>query len=299
MEVIKSFLEYLQSEVTSSLNTIESYKNDLLRLESFIASNNLNITNITADVLNNFISKLIIDRFAISTVNRNISVIKHFFNYLVEEGIIRESPAINLELLQLPRNLPKFLSLFEVKALLETAQAWQSPKFYIMLELLYATGMRVSELVSLKYSSLKFEQGKILPFLIVKGKGNKERLIPLHLKICNLLAEYLKDLDSNGLFLFPSTSKEGYVTRQRFGQFLKEIAIRSNIDPVKVSPHILRHSFATHILENGANLKLIQELLGHADISTTQIYTHLTMNKLASIVKDFHPLSQGKKPGQL
>lgn len=170
-----------------------------------------------------------------------------------------------------------------------------------MLEVLYASGLRVTELVSLQLNHLRRSTSSEYgyePFMVVTGKGNKERLVPLNAPALEALVAYLavRDAflsDAKSSFLFPTNAKEGHVTRQRFGQMLKALALEAGLDPAKVSPHVLRHAFASHLLEGGADLRVIQELLGHADITTTQVYTHLTQARLHKLVQEKHPLAKG------
>jgi integrase/recombinase XerD len=163
-----------------------------------------------------------------------------------------------------------------------------------MLELLYASGLRVSELVTLPVHALERRGGEHYAFLTVRGKGNKERMVPLHDAAVDAIMAYMASREGDSKFLFPSRGKEGHITRQRFGQLLKNLALKAGLDPEKISPHTLRHSFASHLLSGGADLRVIQELLGHADISTTQIYTHVEQDRLTKLVTGHHPLAKRK-----
>ena len=259
---------------------------------------------------------------SVSTLSRNISSLKQFFIFLQLENVIENNPAELLELPKKQEKLPVFLSEEEVDLLLDKAKEDSSNygiQFYCMLELLYATGMRVSELVELKISDIQKKYRKdglytIDDYLIIKGKGSKERLVPINnrakeilIKYLNLRERLLQNKHSEWLWTtlvnFSKTkkdtkikykTKDNHITRQIFALNLKELAINCGIDIDKISPHIIRHSFATHLLNRGADLRILQELLGHSDISTTQIYTHIVDDKLKNIVNSLHPLAKDK-----
>lgn len=301
MNHVEIFLEMLKAERGSALNTIISYKNDLSELELYLKP--IKLADADLDDLRDYIKFLSKKYYAPKTIARKLSSIKQFYKFLQLEEIIKNNPAQLIDSPQKIRSLPKKLSYTEIELLITTSyfdKSLDGIRNSAMLELLYASGMRVSELVSLKLGNLQFNRtnkNSIKEFLIIKGKGGKERLVLINGEAQEALKNYLnvriKYIDfKNELYLFPSSSKEGHVTRQRFGQILKKIAITANLDPTKISPHIIRHSFATHLLYGGADLRVIQELLGHADISTTQIYTHIENSKLKSVLEDFHPLSK-------
>ena len=318
---INNFLNNLIAEKGYSINTIESYKNDLNNFFEFIKKDNIN--NITLNDLKKYIENLYKQDFSISTLSRNISTLRQFFIFLQLENIITENPAELLELPKKQEKLPTFLTEEEVDKLLSKAKEDTSNygiQFYCMLELLYATGMRVSELVKLKISDIQKKYRKdglytIDDFLIIKGKGNKERLVPINQQAKNILIKYLNLRDNllqnqHSQWLWTTLvnfsknkkdtkikykQKDNHITRQIFALNLKELAIECNIDINKISPHIIRHSFATHLLNRGADLRILQELLGHSDISTTQIYTHIVDDKLKNIVNNLHPLAKDNK----
>ncbi|PHQ68835.1 MAG: tyrosine recombinase [Sneathiella sp.] len=223
---------------------------------------------------------------------------KQFFSYLLGDEFRTDDPSLNIDSPRTGRRLPKYLSEEEVDALLAATQGKEPEKRRLasLLQLLYATGLRVSELVSLPYPVLRDEDR----FLIVRGKGNKERLVPVNKAAKEALKRYLVVRDQfcpdkkHSKWLYPSRGDQGYLTRQRFGQMLKQLAAEAQIDPRKVSPHVMRHAFASHLLAHGADLRSLQKMLGHSDISTTQIYTHVLQQRLIDIVTTHHPLAEAK-----
>jgi len=297
-EYINLFLEMFASERGASKNTLESYKRDLRDFAIFLK--NKDLTAVKLDDIRNFVKSLSLKDMSSKTISRKLSSIRQFYQFLYSERYIKEQLSVEIESPKKTITLPKLLSFEEIKKMLDIALSDTTPegiRLYAALEILYASGMRVSELVSLKLSAIKKEIEKIMPYMIISGKGNKERVVMLSehaiIALKNYLAirpYFITGFKDSG-YLFPSDSKDGYITRQRFGQLLKNLAINSGLDPEKVSPHVLRHSFATHMLENGADLRIIQELLGHSSISTTQIYTHIQKNKLMDVLKAKHPLS--------
>ncbi len=316
---LDNFLNNLKVEKGSAKNTLLSYKNDLEDLFLFLEE--LDIKKITTKDLKKYIENLYKNGVAPSTMARHISAIKQFFNFLQLEEIITENPATLLEHPKIQNDVPQVLSEDEVKIMLNEAKKDTSNygiQFYTMLELLYASGLRVSELVELKISDIQKKYRKdgfytIDDFLIIKGKGNKERIVPINktakdalIKYLNLRENLLQNKKSEWLWSTMATfsknkkdtkvkfKKDNHIARQIFALNLKQLAIRNNISPDKVHPHVIRHSFATHILQRGADLRVIQELLGHSDISTTQIYTHVADEKLKNIVNTLHPLAKDK-----
>lgn len=318
-KLIKQFIDSLVSMEGLSKNTVESYNRDLDKLNDFFGTRD--IKNITKTDLENYI-KHISNLYTNRTVDRHISSIKHFFDFLQLENIIKNNPSTLLEHKKIEHYLPKFLTENEVELLLQKASMDKSDfgiQFYCMLELLYATGMRVSELVSMKLSNiekefdLKNNSYKIKNFIRITGKGNKERIIPINKTAIDLLVKYinLRNTILNGNYceyLFTNKvsfsrtksnvvavkilkNKNSCISRQVFARKLKEVAISVGINPDKISPHSIRHSVATHLLKGGADLRIIQEILGHADISTTQIYTHLSNGVAENTLKKCHPLS--------
>jgi len=276
---LESFLEMMSVERGSSLNTLQSYRRDL---EAFMESVKNSVETCTRDELVKYTQSLGKKGFSPKSRARKLSSLNQFFKYLYLEKIRPDNPCSNIDAPKMEKSLPKFLSEREVDKLLTATD--KDPRLKAMLEVLYATGLRVSELVSLKKSSIRKEGSD--HYLIVKGKGSKERMVPLGKLAMKALENYKPDSQ----WLFPSG--KSHITRQRFGQLLKELAVTAGIDPKKLSPHVLRHSFASHLLSNGADLRLVQELLGHTQIATTQIYTHIQSTKLHKLVEEHHPLAK-------
>ena len=315
-EILNNFLLLLESENGFSKNTIISYQSDLQQLQKFLSEKKINFEQIEEQNLIDFLAFLDKNNISTSTICRKIATFRNFFKFLEIEKIIQQNPAKNLIIPKKNQKIPKFLSEKEILTLLNFAHNDNSEfgiRIACMLEILYAAGLRVSELVSLPINVIgKINQNNKITLknhLIIKGKGNKERIVPLSSKSLEILAKYLnlrdKMCSSHSKYLFPgiirASKKEkiimrdtlaldSHITRQRFHQMLKELAQKTNIDPDRVSPHIIRHSFATHLLNNGVDLVILQELLGHSDISTTQIYTHIIESKLQKLIKK-HPLN--------
>jgi len=290
---IESFLDMMAAERGCSANTIAAYRRDLLELEKFL--NKKTIQRASFDDLKNYLSTISKTGLSSSTTARRVSSIKQFYQFLCSDKVREDNPTTSLDAPKNSSHLPKYLSEDEVDRLIRTSYEDESSggtRLTAMLEILYASGLRVSELIALKKSSFQKKSNGVY-FLIIKGKGNKERIAPLNKSATDAIKRYLKVSKSDKeTWLFPSSSKGGHMTRQRMGQILKKLAIPANIDPNKVSPHILRHSFASHLLNNGMDLRVLQELLGHSDISTTQIYTHIADDRLKSLVSKSHPLAK-------
>jgi integrase/recombinase XerD len=291
MNFIENFLEMLAAERASSVNTLSAYQLDLEALQEFVSPKNF--ISLTTQDIRLYLTFLQKKGYSARSINRKISSTKQFYQFLVSENLIEEDPTIELQLKKQPNILPKLLQIEEINKLFtDKNNSPDSIRLQCMLSILYSSGLRVSELVSLKLSN--FEKGKQI--FIVKGKGNKERLAILNEQAQNSLEEYLAireyfSINESSNWLFPSSSKEGHITRHRFAQLLKELACKVGLDPNKLSPHVLRHSFASHLLENGADLRVIQELLGHSSINTTQIYTHVQKDKLYQVIQKYHPLN--------
>lgn len=298
---IELFLEMMSAERGASKNTIISYKRDLVDFGSYLKKHEVSIGDASPEIIREYLSKLSGKGISASTNARRLSSLRQFYQFLYSENIRNDNPTVSLETPKLGKKLPKSLSKEEVEKILELVHSkntFENLRLAALLEILYASGLRASELVSLKISNIQFDPitKAIKPYLLIKGKGNKERIVPLNKSAIAAIEKHLaekKNEDSE--WLFPSQGKSGHITRQRFGQMLKDIARKCNINDEKLSPHILRHSFATHLLENGADLRTIQEILGHSDISTTQIYTHIAKERLKSVVKEHHPLSKEKE----
>lgn len=306
---VESFLEMMSAERGAAVNTLQSYERDLEDARSFLNERGVRLTEATPDDLRAYLGHLSRQGFAASSQARRLSALRQFFKFLYGEGLRGDDPTGILDAPKKGRALPKTLSVDDVTRLIARAEAEAMEpggnlllkrRMHLLVELLYATGMRVSELVSLPASVLA-QTGR---FLVVKGKGNKERLVPLSRAAVSALETYgealaaaMGDDPAAGDFLFPAASREGHLPRQVFARDLKALAGRAGIRAATLSPHVLRHAFASHLLQNGADLRAVQELLGHADISTTQIYTHVLEERLHELVQTHHPLAkQAKKP---
>ncbi|MFV3127670.1 site-specific tyrosine recombinase XerD [Niveispirillum sp. KHB5.9] len=305
---VDAFLDMMVAERGASANTREAYRRDLTDVAAFLRQSGLGgLDNASSDDLRAYLAHLAADRIkeksAVKTVARRLSALRQYYKFLVSEGHRAEDPASVLDTPKQGRSLPKILTEADVGALLTAAARLGAPegrRLNALLEVLYATGLRVSELVGLPMNAL----GRDGRALIVRGKGGKERLVPLSAPAREAVEAYLPDRPyfmtkgregKQGGFLFPSRATSGALTRQRFGQLLKDLAIMAGLDPAKVSPHVLRHCFATHLLDHGADLRSVQKMLGHADIGTTQIYTHVVGERLRRTVEEHHPLSAAKK----
>jgi integrase/recombinase XerD len=299
------FLDMLSAERGAAAHTIEAYTRDLSEFLAFLAAKGRHAGDATADHLRAFLAGLARKGLAPASRARKLSAIRQYYRFLLAEGLRADDPCSAIDSPKLGRPLPKILSLAEVETLLETAKRAadtasegtarrRALRLYAALETLYATGLRVSELIGLPRKVLSADDR----VLTVKGKGGRERLVPLNEAARGALAGHLNavraDEEERGApspWLFPSAGG-GHLTRQRFGQELKALARAAGIDPARVSPHVLRHAFASHLLERGADLRTVQQLLGHADISTTQIYTHVIEERLRRLVEEHHPLAQ-------
>jgi len=285
MNYIDVFLEALVAEKGRSEKTIESYSSDLNHADQTLPNGLLNATECD---IQNYLSSLP-DKS--SSIARKASALRSFYKFLMLEKIISSNPTKNLELPKLNRPLPKLLSTDEIDLLISSAgDIKNSVRLRAMIELLYASGLRVSELCELPLTGILGDH------LLIHGKGAKERMVPMHVGAQQALQKWLElrgDTDSK--YVFPSPSKTGHITRDGFFKILKKCAILSGIEPARVSPHVLRHSFASHLLVHGANLRAIQTMLGHEDISTTQIYTHVLPEQLRETMENYHPLSSKSK----
>lgn len=290
--LIESFLEMMTAERGASANTIASYERDLTDAADYLAKRKTTLENASRTDLEALVSQLSKRRLAASSIARKISSLRQFYHFLFTDNIRKDDPASLLEAPRQRRNLPKALTPENITRLLEQAHNEEDKRLTAMLEILYASGLRVSELVTLPASAIHRAKDGAVPLLIIRGKGGKERMVPLHAAAMKATQDYLATLVAPSPWLFPSRSKEGYVTRQRFAQLLKALALRAGLDPEIISPHTLRHSFASHLLSGGADLRIIQELLGHSDISTTQIYTKVETDRLSKLVHTHHPMAK-------
>jgi integrase/recombinase XerD len=313
--LINLFLDMLAAEQGAGDNTLDAYRRDLTDCSEFLgrsgqSPNGKGFAGVETQALRDYLADLDARGFKSSSVARRLSAMRHLFRFLLSERIRSDDPAAILSGPKRGRGLPKVLSIAEVDRLLarartltETPEASASQRLrairlYCLLEVLYATGLRVSELVTLPLSASRRDARMI----VVRGKGNKERLVPLNEASRQAMADYLAAIEAlkhekknnaaASKWLFPSFGESGHLTRQHFARDLKELAAAAGLAPRLVSPHMLRHAFASHLLHNGADLRIVQTLLGHTDISTTQIYTHVVEERLKSLVRDLHPLAE-------
>lgn len=301
---IETFLEAMQAEQDASDNTILAYARDLREFESFLTKSKRNFKTAEREDVEKYIVALEHRGMAATTRARRLSAVRQLYRFAFEEGWRTENPAAQIKGPRKKRHLPNTLTEVEVDRMLDASlktgrNASDRLRNSCLMQLLYATGMRVTELVSLPLAAVRGNPEMIF----VKGKGGKERMVPLSPPAKMSIAAYLQDLDKRqdlaqtkgvppSKFLFPSNGKLGHLTRIRFYTLVKEIAVCAGISPNTVTPHTLRHAFATHLLANGADLRVIQMLLGHADVATTEIYTHVLDEKLKSLVLEHHPLAK-------
>jgi len=290
MEILYEFLTYLSAEKGLSKNTVESYHLDLRKFADFLSLRNLEMNAFSRPDIIDFLEMLRDENYSTASVCRYISSIKGLCKYLIMEHVTQKDPSENLQAPKKWERLPKALSFSDVHSLLESDSSHLDPtavRDFVMFELLYSSGLRVSELVLLKMEDINFEAG----FLRVLGKGSKERIVPANIRAIEKLKQYignerteiLKKKRSPYLFV---TNRGKPMTRQRFWQTIKKLGRKLGLE---ISPHTMRHSFATHLLEGGADLRSLQKMLGHSDISTTQIYTKVTTNRLKQVYSKYHP----------
>jgi len=303
--LVELFLDMLAAERGAGKNTLDAYRNDLADLTTHLRAAGRMIAGADTDDLRGFLTSLTERGFKASSLARRLSAVRQLYRFLYAEGKRGDDPAAVLEGPKRGRSLPKILSIAEVDGLLAQArkdmedaeqppaQRLRAARLLCLLEVVYATGLRVSELVALPASAARRDQR----MLVVRGKGGKERLVPLNQAAKRAMDEYLKlraeAKDDKSKWLFPSFGEQGHLTRQHFARELKGLGSSCGIAPARLSPHVLRHAFASHLLHNGADLRVVQTLLGHADISTTQIYTHVLEERLKALVRDLHPLTDG------
>jgi integrase/recombinase XerD len=301
--LVELFLDMLAAERGARDNTLAAYRSDLEDFGQHLAAQNQTVAKATTDDIRGHLAALAERGFQASSVARKLSAIRQLYRFLYAEGRRKDDPAAVLEGPKRGRALPKVLSIAQVDKLLAAAredignetrpaaERIRSARMNCLLEVLYATGLRVSELVALPSSAARRDQR----MLIVRGKGGKERMVPLNDSAKQAMADYLAlrkaEKRGDSKWLFPSFGQSGHLTRQHFARDLKSLAAEAGLPPKAISPHVLRHAFASHLLQNGADLRAVQTLLGHADISTTQIYTHVLEERLKSLVRDLHPLA--------
>jgi integrase/recombinase XerD len=304
--LVELFLDMQAAERGAGENTLAAYRNDLADLSAHLRAAGRGIALATTDDLRGFLVSLAERGFKASSLARRLSAVRQLYRFLYAEGKRTDDPAAVLEGPKRGRSVPKVLTIAEVDKLLAqaqnaatdakqpAAQRLRATRLLCLLEVVYATGLRVSELVALPASAARRDQR----MLVVRGKGGKERLVPLNQAAKRAMAEYLKlRADVKGKaqskWLFPSFGEQGHLTRQHFARELKALGAACGLAGDRLSPHVLRHAFASHLLHNGADLRVVQTLLGHADISTTQIYTHVLEERLKTLVRDLHPLADG------
>lgn len=287
----------LEAERGASRNTIVAYRTDLRDVCTFLARRRETSLDARPDSLRAWLKAQAYVGIGPRTQARRLSTLRQFFRFLLAERRRFDDPTAVLDSPRLPRTLPKVLSRAEVESLLAAARRREkrdAQRLVCLLEVLYATGLRVSELVSLPVAAVERDPA----FIRVRGKGDKDRLVPLSWHAREAIAAWLPER-ADGLpagqasrWLFPSHGRSGHLTRFRFAQLLKELAVAANIDPARLSPHVLRHAFASHLLAGGADLRSVQLMLGHADIATTQIYTHVLDDRVRALVRERHPLAK-------
>ena len=286
---VEAFLEMLSAERGAARNTAEAYQADLADFASFASARGQAASTASADTLHAYLAGLATAGLSARTAARRLSCLRQFHRFLAREAVRADDPTQTLDAPRLPSSLPKYLTEAEVDALLAAAATRAGRPGLVAtaaLEMLYATGLRVSELLSLKRSALTSSA----ELLMVRGKGDKDRLVPLSAAARHAAAALVAN-DPPGKYVFPGRDPDQPMTRQGFGLLLKQVALAAGLDPARVSPHVLRHSFASHMLAHGADLRSLQALLGHADIATTQIYTHVLAERLQTLVEAHHPLA--------
>ncbi len=308
---MESFLDMMSAERGASANTLAAYRRDLLDFAKTCAAAGRALKSASREEVRSHLACLSAVGLKASSQARKLSALRRFYAFLYGEGVRRDDPCGAVEAPRLSRPLPKILSAKEALKLVETARAAEPPtqakkaeaaRLLCIVEMLYASGMRVSELVALPLASVIARER----FIHVRGKGGRERLAPIGTAAREALDSYLahrenflprsgKGLAAAARYLFPSRGAEGHLTRRRCHQVLKDLAMTAGLDPDRLSPHVLRHAFATHLVEGGADLRSVQTLLGHADIATTQIYTHVAQDRLKRTVETAHPLARSKK----
>jgi len=307
--LIDLYLDMLAAERGAAANTLAAYRRDLSDFSGYLGEHGGAVAAAGSEDIRGYLADLSGRGFSAASVARRLAAIRQLYRFLYAEGNRKDDPAAAIEGPKRGRPLPKVLSVNHVDQLLGVARAGmdaarplgdrlRAARLNCLLEVLYATGLRVSELVALPASAARRDER----MLIVRGKGNKERLVPLNRSAKQAMRDYLalqeeaakpkKGAIKASKWLFPSFGESGHLTRQHFARDLKALASAAGLKPKQISPHVLRHAFASHLLQNGADLRSVQTLLGHADISTTQIYTHVLEERLKSLVRDLHPLGE-------
>jgi integrase/recombinase XerD len=299
--LIEAFLEMMSAERGAGANTIAAYRRDLL---DFAPHPQKGLIGASRDEIKSWLVRLSAGGLAASSQARRLSALRQFYGFLFAEEMRGDNPTEAVDSPKASRPLPKILTAAEMEAMIavaeaEAGQSAEGKRLLAIVEMLYAAGLRVSELAGMPLLSIKGKES----FVLVRGKGGKERMAPLNQNARAAIKSYLdvraeflpKNLPRAERYLFCSRGKEGFLTRQRLHQLLKGLALKAGLDPAKVSPHVLRHAFATHLVEGGADLRSVQTLLGHADIATTEIYTHVARDRLKRVVERTHPLGKARK----
>ncbi len=295
MHALEPFLEMLVAERGAAANTVDAYRRDLTDCAAFLRKQRAELPTATADQLHAYLAALHNGGLSPRSQARRLSALRQYYRFLFGEGLRTDDPTSTVDSPRRSRPLPKVLTETEIEALLAVARDYHDPRgarLHALVEMLYATGMRVSELIALPLAAMARDPEVI----IVKGKGGKERMVPLSEPARDAVRAYLAHRPSllpaktTSPWLFPARGGRP-ITRHRFAQLLKDLAAKAGISPSKVSPHVVRHAFATHLLNNGADLRSVQQMLGHADISTTQIYTHVLNERMRRLVEQHHPLA--------
>lgn len=305
---LETFLEMMSVERGAAANTLAAYRRDLEDFGAFLAARNKPLNEADQTDISAYLAGLKAQELATTTQARRLSALRRFHRFLYGEGVRPDDPTGLAEAPKKRRALPKVISAEEIIALLSVAareacrddlspvKRMAAARLVALIEIAYATGLRVSELVGLPASAARPD----LRVMTVRGKGNKERIVPLSDRARRAIATYVALRDGlergGGKFLFPADSESGHLTRQSFGRDLKWVAVAAGLPPEKVSPHVLRHAFASHLLAGGADLRIVQALLGHADIATTEIYTHVLDTRLTELVQEHHPLARDDGP---
>jgi len=295
---VDRFLEMMSAERGAAENSLQAYGRDLAHYVAFLEARGVALLTSSSEDIRAYLVSLEEQGFARTTAARRLSAVRQFHQFIHGEGAVASNPAAIVESPKAGRPLPKILLNQDINLLLDEARGrvarsegkarFKAERLYCLLELLAATGLRVSELVGLTIRAVTSDDA----FLAIRGKGGRERLVPISDRARKALKDYLKTLGAEAKWLFPSHGASGCLTRQHFALELKALAVACGIDPAKVSPHVLRHAFASYLLECGADLRAVQQMLGHADISTTQIYTHVQAGRLQAVVESHHPLAK-------
>ena len=298
-DILLLFDEMLLVERQAAKNTRRAYKSDIHSYIKFInVKYSLSILNVENKNITSWYRSLSEKSISRNSYLRKVSSIKEFYRFLYADGLIKHNPAKDIESPKKHRHIPNVLTIRQIEDIINTLKSdncIKSIRLLALIEIMYSTGIRVEELMSISLNAINYENQSIF----IKGKGGKERVVPFGINALKAIKKYIgiRELfiknKNNSSFMFPSIGKQGYLTARRFSQLLKEVSIKAELSHLSISPHILRHSFATHMLSGGADLRVLQEILGHADISTVQIYTHIVDDK-KKIALSFHPLEKNK-----